>query len=371
MSVIIAVLIFLAVLFVLVLVHEWGHYITAKLTKMRVDEFAIGFPPTLWSKKIGETKYAINSLPIGGYVKILGEDGEEGALSLSEIDKTRTFGARPKWAQAVVLLAGVTMNMLLAWVLLIIISLSMAGSERSIAEADYTDEARLLVAEVLVDSPAEGSVPPGAYITSVTTTDGISPERLTPSSFSAVVEAANSDAVSVTYEFAGEEKVVAISPEVTTIDGVERSLVGVSLALVAPVDYGFFGAVKEGTLATIDLTKQVAVGIFTFFGDIFTGNADLSSVAGPVGIVGHVGDAAKQGMVQLLFFTALISINLAVINLLPIPALDGGRLVLVAVEAIARRPLSPVLAGRVNVIGFLFLIGVMVAVTVSDIWKLF
>jgi regulator of sigma E protease len=370
MSIIFAILIFLGVLFVLVLVHEWGHYITAKLTGMRVDEFGIGFPPTLWSKKVGETTYAFNVLPIGGYVKILGEDGEEGML-LSEYDKARTFGARPKWAQAVVLLAGVTMNMLLAWVLLIIIAVSMIGSEQSIAEADYTDESRLLVAQVLVDSPAENVIPAGAYITSVTSGGAESPEDLTPSSFSEVVEEAGGEPIMVTYEFEGVKQSATLSPEATTIDGVERSLLGVSLALVAPVDYGFFGAVQEGTLSTIDLTKRVAVGIFTFFGDIFTGNADLSSVAGPVGIVGHVGDAAEQGMISLLFFTALISINLAVINLLPIPALDGGRLVLVVIEAVTRRPLSPLLAGRVNVIGFLFLIGVMVAVTISDVWKLF
>lgn len=371
MSVIFAILIFLAVLFVLVLVHEWGHYITAKLTGMRVDEFGIGFPPTFWSKKIGETKYALNALPIGGYVKILGEDGEEGMPALSEADKSRTFGARPKWAQAIVLLAGVTMNMLLAWILLIVISIFMIGSERPIPEADYTSGARLFVAEVLVDSPAENTIPAGSYIVSVTADDVASPEALTPSSFSGVVEEADGTPLKVTYEHEGEVQSVAITPRMQSIDGVERSLLGVSLALVAPVDYGFFGAVEEGTLATIDLTKRVAVGIFTFFGDIFTGQADLSSVAGPVGIVGHVGDAAEQGIVQLLFFTALISINLAVINLLPIPALDGGRLVLVMIEAITRRSLSPILAGRVNVIGFLFLIGVMVAVTISDVWKLF
>ncbi|MFN3187925.1 MAG: M50 family metallopeptidase [Candidatus Paceibacteria bacterium] len=372
MTVIFAILIFLAVLFVLVLVHEWGHYITAKLTGMRVDEFAIGFPPTLWSKKVGETTYALNSLPIGGYVKILGEDGEEGMPPLSEYDKTRTFGARPKWAQALVLLAGVTMNMLLAWVLLIIISISMIGGERAIAETDYAADARLVVVEVLMDSPAENTIPPGAHITSVSVgEDSSSPTVLTPTSFSEVVTRAGQQTVTVVYEYEGKSQGVTLSPELTMVDGQERSLLGVSLALVAPVEYGFFEAVSEGTLATIDLTKRVTVGIFTFFGDIFTGNADFSTVAGPVGIVGHVGDAAQQGLIQLLFFTALISINLAIINLLPIPALDGGRLVLVAVETVIRRPLSPRLANKVNLIGFLFLIGIMVAVTISDIWKFF
>ena len=371
MTVLFAILIFLAVLFVLVLVHEWGHYITAKLTGMRVDEFGIGFPPTLWSKKVGETTYALNSLPIGGYVKILGEDGEEGMSALSEEDKTRTFGARPKWAQALVLFAGVTMNMLLAWLFLIIISISMIGGERPILEEDYTDDARLIVAEVLADSPAQGVVPVGAQVLAISTEDVSSPEILTPTSFSSIVTQAQDTPVTVTYEHNGEVQSATIQAKARTLEGEERLLLGVSLALVAPVEYGLFTAIAEGTLATIDLTKRVAVGIFTFFGDIFTGNADFSTVAGPVGIVGHVGDAAQQGFIQLLFFTALISINLAVINLLPIPALDGGRLVLVAVETVIRRPLSPRLAGKVNLIGFLFLIGVMVAVTVSDIWKFF
>jgi regulator of sigma E protease len=372
MSVLFAILIFLGVLFVLVLVHEWGHYITAKFTGMRVDEFAIGFPPTLWSKKVGETRYALNSLPIGGYVKILGEDGEEGTSTLSESERSRTFGARPKWAQALVLLAGVTMNMLLAWVLLIIIAGSMIGGERQISEAEYSAGARLLVVQVLPESPALSAIPEGAYIISVRVEDGgETPAILTPASFSAVVTEADTAPVTVTYEHEGEVNAVTLTPEMQVIDGVPRPLLGVSLALVAPVEYGFFGAVREGTVATIDLTKRVTVGIFTFFGDIFTGQADFSTVAGPVGIVGHVGDAAKLGIIPLLFFTALISINLAIINLLPIPALDGGRLVLVAVEAAIRRPLSPVLAQRVNIIGFLFLICIMIAVTVSDIWKFF
>lgn len=373
MSVLIAIGIFLVVLFVLVLVHEWGHYIVAKLTGMRVDEFAVGFPPTIWSRTIGETRYALNALPIGGYVKILGEDGDETATPLSEADRARTFGARPKWAQALVLLAGVTMNMLLAWVLLIVIAASLIGGERAVSEADYTGtNARLFVAEVLEDSPAAGKIPAGAYITAVIVEgEEMSLNRLTPTRFSEVVSEAGGMPVVVTYEFSEEVRTVTLVPESRTTEGEDRVVVGVSLALLAPVEYGLIGAIAEGTMATIDWTKRVTVGIFTFFGDILMGQADFSTVAGPVGLVGYVGDAAAQGVLQLLFFTALISINLAVINLLPIPALDGGRLVLVAVETVLRKPLSPVLAGRANAIGVIFLIALMIAVTVSDVWKLF
>jgi regulator of sigma E protease len=267
------------------------------------------------------------------------------------------------------------MNMVLAWVLLIVISMTMIGGERGVDESDFVGGGtRLLVAGVMTETPAEGVIPSGAYIIGVTVTEteiALTSESLTPSRFSAAVSDAKGAPVTITYEYQDEINSTTLVPVLKTVDGAERSLVGLSLTLVAPVEYGFFGAIGEGTRATIDLTKRVTIGIFTFFGDIVTGQADFSTVAGPVGIVGHVGDAAQAGIVQLLFFTALISINLAIINLLPIPALDGGRLVLVAVETVLRKPLSPVLAGRVNLIGFIFLIGIMVAVTVSDIWKLF
>ena len=160
---IITVLIFLAVLFVLVLVHEWGHYITAKLTGMRVDDFAIGFPPKLLSWKRGETTYSLNVLPIGGFVRIYGEDLTE--VVTAGPDSARAFGARPKWAQSLVLVAGVTMNVLFAWLLFVI--MLTVGVPTQVEENEATPAAVLTVAGILPGSPADTILTPNTLITAV------------------------------------------------------------------------------------------------------------------------------------------------------------------------------------------------------------
>ena len=160
-----SVILFLLVLFVLVLVHEWGHFIVAKKTGMRVDEFGIGFPPKLFSVKKGETEYTFNALPIGGFVRIWGENFADAAEEKeSGIDVSRSFAARPKWAQALVLIAGVTMNILFAWFLF---SLTyMIGLPTVVDEADATSAAELSIMDVLPDSPA-AVIPAGSVVNAV------------------------------------------------------------------------------------------------------------------------------------------------------------------------------------------------------------
>jgi regulator of sigma E protease len=367
MSVIISIAIFLVVLFVLILVHEWGHFIAAKKTGMRVDEFGIGFPPTLWSRQIGETNYKLNALPIGGYVKILGEDGESGELSLS--DQSRTFTARPYWAQAIVLLAGVTMNIVLAWFLLFCIAI--IGTTTAIDESIASESSALTVAGVLPSSPAS-ILPVGAKITDVTSSNGAQLNVLLPSSFISFVSENSETSIRISYEYEEVNTTVDLLPVSGLIpDEPERAILGVQLALFDTVSYSFFGAITQATYQTVYFLKSIVVGVVTFFSGLFTGNAALSDVAGPVGIVGYVGEAATFGFTALLFFTAIISLNLAVINLLPIPALDGGRLVFVVIEAIMRRPINQSIAAKINTFGFLFLIMVMILVTISDIGKFF
>jgi regulator of sigma E protease len=367
MSVIISIAIFLVVLFVLILVHEWGHFIAAKKTGMRVEEFGIGFPPTFWSRQVGETTYKLNALPIGGYVKILGEDGESQGLSL--FDQKRTFTARPYWAQAVVLLAGVTMNILLAWFLLFCIAI--IGTTTTIDESVATESSVLAVAGVLPSSPAS-ILPVGAKITEVSSANGEKLSVLLPSTFILFVADNAEFSIRISYEY--EEAVTSV--DLLAVPGLisndpERAVLGVQLALFDTVSYSFVGALTHASSQTIYFLKSIVVGVGMFFVGLFTGNAALSDVAGPVGIVGYVGEAATFGFTALLFFTAIISLNLAVINLLPIPALDGGRLVFVLIESITRRPINQSVVTKINTIGFLFLISVMILVTISDIGKFF
>ncbi len=397
-----SVFLFLVVLFVLILVHEWGHFIVAKKTGMRVDEFGIGFPPKLFGIKKGETEYTFNALPIGGFVKIFGENGEEpfspvesgandrrseanaeageggtkavlkstsnsrSADSRNNPD-SRSFSSRPKWAQALVLIAGVVMNILFAWVLFSVTY--MVGVPTAVEEASAGPEAQLLIAGTLPDSPA-AVIPAGSQIIMVTTGDQAL-EMPTPSTFSDFVSDNAPADLEVSYQLGGEVSTVTVSPVQGIIaDEPERYAVGASLALIEIQKQPFFIAIANGFTATINGLQAITVGLFTLISQSFAGTADFTQVAGPVGIVGMVGDAAAFGLTALLTFTAVISLNLAVINLLPFPALDGGRLVFVAIEAVTGKDIPPQWAGRMNLVGFALLMILMVAVTYNDILNL-
>lgn len=361
-----SIIIFFAVLFVLVLVHEWGHFIVAKKTGMRVDEFAIGFPPKLFGIKKGETAYNFNALPIGGYVKIWGENGEDEDGGAS-VDRSRAFGSRPKWAQALVLVAGVVMNIILAWVLFT--ATYLIGIPTAVDESVATDAADLYVAGVLADSPA-AVLPVGSVIESISY-ENVTIESPTPSEFTNTVAEAVPNSVEVSYTYADTSEVITLSPVQGLIESEpERYIVGASLSLLEEQKRPFFTAVVDGAKSTWAGLVGIAGGLWSLIAQSFAGEADFSQVAGPVGIVGLVGDAAAFGITALLTFTAIISLNLAVINLLPFPALDGGRLVFVIIEAITGKPIPHEWAGRINVVGFLILMLLMIAVTYNDILRL-
>jgi regulator of sigma E protease len=362
-----SIILFLLVLFVLILVHEWGHFIVAKKTGMRVDEFGIGFPPKMYGIKKGETEYTFNALPIGGFVRIYGENLEE--IPDDEPDKIRAFGSRPKWAQALVLIAGVTMNVVFAWFLFFVTFI--VGMPTAVDEAKSSPEAVLYVSGLLPNSPLVEKIPLGSEIVSVQAGNSelVKPS---PSTFTNFVQEHSNDTLNISYKYGDETGEVNVKPVKGLIAGhEEKSAVGVSLAMVETVNFSFLEALSKSFTTTIDGLKNITVGLFSLIVGAFSGTADLSQVAGPVGIVGMVGDAADFGFTALLTFTAIISLNLAIINLLPIPALDGGRLVFVAIEAITRKAINPVWAGRVNLIGFSLLMILMVVVTYNDIMRIF
>lgn len=367
-----SVIIFLAVLFVLILVHEWGHYIVAKLTGMRVDEFGIGFPPRLFSFRRGETTYTLNALPIGGFVRIYGENPDEvkseGGENHLKNDATRAFGARPTWAQVLVLMAGVTMNLLFAWFLFVV--LLLLGIQTTVDEGQQSTSAQLLITAVLPHSPAEGVLPANSFIRSVVA-DSETLSSLTPSAFSNFMMTHPEAPLFVTYEKAGVTKTVSVVPHGGVLSSTSsQPAIGVALSLVELTQYPLGTALVQATHETQVTTVLIVHGLASLLSGMITGTADYSQVSGPVGIVGYVGDAAAVGFTSLLYFMAIISINLAVINLLPIPALDGGRIIFVAIEAVIRRPLNPVWAGRINFAGFALLMLLMVVVTAHDILKL-
>lgn len=351
------------VISVLVFVHELGHFIVAKLSKVRVDEFAIGFPPKLWSFKKGETTYSLNLILFGGYVKIFGENPD--ADSISGPDSGRSFVHKNRGVQAMILIAGVAMNVVFAWLLL---SGSFMLGVTQAVESD-TGTSKVLIAEVVKGSPAEeAGLQREDIIGSITDSSGKKYEQVNASVVDSAIKNSNGKPITLTYQRGVEDRTVNITPKLGVVP--DKLAIGVSMVNVASVKYPFFKSLIEGAKATYSLTIATTVGLFEFFKSLFIFEADLTQVSGPVGIAGYLNQAREFGMSTFLSFVALISINLAVINMVPFPALDGGRLLFVTIESIIRRPLNPKIANTLNIVGFALLLLLMLIITTSDIGKL-
>lgn len=367
-----SIILFFIILVVLILVHEFGHFIVAKKSGIRVDEFGIGFPPRLFGKTYGETKYTVNVLPFGGFVKIFGENPDE--ISIDGPDSARSFVNKPKWIQAAVLFAGVGFNVLLAWVLLSVGF--MVGMPTLVSEEDFAlvQDPRLAIIEVLSGSPAElAGLSSGDTVTSLSQ-GGVMLDNPIPTSVTAFIAEHGNEPITVLYTSSRTQETHTVIIEPTTgliSEEPERPAIGISMGIIGSVRHLPHIAIYEGGAMTVRLLSAVTVALAGFFTGILTFSADFSQIAGPVGIVGVVGDAAALGIIPLLIFTSVISLNLAVINLLPFPALDGGRLFFLLIETIKGSPIKPRIANLANTLGFALLILLMLFVTYHDIVKLF
>ncbi len=362
------ILIFIIVLAVLILVHEAGHFFVAKWTGMRVDEFGLGFPPkaTSFQPEDSETEYSLNWLPFGGFVKIFGEDLE--GIEEDHPDKDRSFAEQSTAAQVAVLIAGVAMNMVLAFLLL---SVSfMIG--KTVVDSDpgqTLQNQRVVITKIQPDSPAEeAGLTPGAQLRGVAVGDRQASEGgITPDIIQEYVNAATSSPVVLTTQIGSSTSTATITPAVTDAD---EQQIGVYMSEVGTLTLGPIQAIGRGAQATVDLTERTVVGFYDLLKQAITGQDGLGQVAGPVGIADLVGDAADRGAAPLFSFVALISINLAVLNLLPIPALDGGRIVFSLIEAVRKKPIPPKVARWANGTAFILLIILMLVITFNDILRL-
>ncbi|MCX6753636.1 MAG: RIP metalloprotease RseP [Candidatus Nomurabacteria bacterium] len=378
-----SIIIFIVIILVLVVSHEFGHFIVAKLNNIRVDEFSFGFPPKIYGKKIGETTYNLNALPFGGYVKIFGENiNEADLLEVGFLDKKetpeklelaeRSLINKPRYIQALVMVAGVVMNFLVAWLLLSVGFMSGLPSSVGMApRGAIVNNQYLTVTSVVKGSPAEiAGLKTGDKLLALdTTTDST---KLLSSNFGAenvqsFIKKHGGEQVKVEFIRAKENKELEVTP-INNKDGVP--VIGIAMDTIGTLQLPVHKAVWEGLKLTTDLTISTAVGFYKLISQAVMGKGDMSAVTGPIGIVGVVGDAAKFGFIYLLSFTALISINLAVINLLPFPALDGGRILFLLIEKIKGSRIKPKISNAVNMVGFGLLMLLMVVITYHDIVKL-
>lgn len=361
-----SIILFIIVLGVLIFVHELGHFLVAKWAKIRVDEFAIGFPPRLVSVQRGETRYALNLIPFGGYVKIFGENPDDASLAEGA---TNSFARRSKWIQAAVLVAGVTFNVLFAWLLFSVSFMSGFPAIVTEENAAQVTDAQTVVTSVLPNSPAsEAGLTVGDAILMLEVPDRAVLGKPSVEGVQQFIATHGTEPVVLTVRRDGEERAITVTPTETIV--ADKPAIGISMNYVGVLTLGPVAALTEGAVTTVTMMRDTAVGLGTFLFDIVRGQAAFDQVAGPVGIVGLVGDASQFGFVYLLGFTAFISINLAVLNLIPFPALDGGRLLFVLIEGVTRRQIKPSIANTINAVGFMLLILLMVVITVSDVVKL-
>jgi regulator of sigma E protease len=351
-----SIIIFIIILSVLVIVHELGHFLVAKKFGIKVDEFGLGYPPKAKSLfKWKGTDFTLNWLPFGGFVRIFGENPTEEEIAED------SFQSKNRGIQAAVLVAGVAGNFLFAWLL---ISLGfMTGLAAPVGTSLPVEDAKTVITTVLPGSPAdEAGLKAGDAIVSLTR-GGASPE-LSPESISDFIDDSR-EPIAFIVDRGGNRSEISVSPEEGVVEG--KPAIGIAMDVVGSVHLPPHKALWHGLVVSSEMTWLTAKALGTFIISAISGSADLSQVTGPVGIVSMVGDVTELGFSYLVTFTAVISINLAIINLVPFPALDGGRLLFVGIEALIRRPVPARIFNAVNTAGFFLLIFLMILITVRDV----
>lgn len=337
-TVVASILVFGSVIFI----HEFGHFITAKKSGIKVNEFSIGMGPLLVSKTVGETQYSLRLLPIGGYCAMEGEDEES--------DDERSFSNAPVWKRIIVVIAGAMMNLLLGFLILGILT-ATGGSIASRTVAKFYDDASTEASGLRVDDKivmVNGS--------RIFVAEDIFYEML-------YVEDGKADIVVIR----DGEKVTLEDVTFKTEWDEENN---VNLIVLDFAVYGvkktFASVMKSSFLQAISTTRLIIKSVL----QIITGVVPVNSLSGPVGIVSVIGDAAGNGLRSLLNILSYISIDLGVMNLLPVPALDGGKLLLLLIEAVTKKKLDQKWEMIINVAGFALLILLMVFATYNDIARL-
>jgi regulator of sigma E protease len=371
------IFVFIVTLLILVVIHELGHFFAAKKFNIKVLEFGFGIPPRAWGKKIGETIWSLNWLPFGGFVRLLGEDESDKSV----LDDKRSFAKAAIWKRITVVIAGVVMNLLLAWVLFYIVLGAQGFKTQLPLLSDYkfvgvnqTTDTAIIVGNIAEGSPAQQSG----------LTDG---DRITAFNGSVVTDA--DQFVSEIKANAGKE----VKLTITDIQGNNSREVTLIPRENPPAGQGALG-VSLGGLKTVNLNYETPMqklfagpihsyNLMAYSGKILGETIGYSfkekdiapvsnAVAGPVGITSVVAQilSVKNPVIPYLDFVAALSLNLAVVNVLPFPGLDGGRLFFLVIEGITRKKTHAVVEKYVHTIGLLVLLSLIMLITISDIRKL-
>ena len=357
-------LLFIGILVIVVIGHEFGHFIVAKWNGVKVEEFGFGLPPKIWGfkPKNSETEYNINALPIGGYVKLLGEEGDNR-------DNPRSFAFKKPWQRIAILSAGVIMNIIIAVIAFTIVG--MMGTQAVIDESKINSgkfsNITTFIATVAKDSPAEkADLRFGDEIQTIAGVKVITQDEVTNK-----IKENIGKPVEIVVKRGDQTLTKTVEPRENPPEG--QGAIGISTQLTGMQKLSFFDSFKLAfnsiyviISTTLYILGQMIMSLFT--------QAPLpaeADVTGPIGLVQIVGDVRDLGMGYIITFIGLISTSLALFNILPIPALDGGRIVFVVIEWIKGSPVTQSLENKFHIVGYSVLMLLTLLVTIRDIIKLF
>lgn len=325
MTIIIAVLVFT----VLVVIHEFGHFLFARLAGIKVEEFAVGMGPKIWGYQGKETLYSIRALPLGGFCRMLGEDERN--------DDPKSFNSKPIWRRISVIVFGPLMNLALA---LLILSLVYAPTP--------------VISAVRKDLPAaKAGIVAGEKVVEIQGKPITEWKQIKP-----IITENIGKQTLIKLETKGATREVTVTP--VAIEGVEGGIIGIDPGAKL---HGF--SLAQGVYNVSFITTEMV----KFLGKLIAGQGNMNEVVGPIGIVHFVGESTKTGLPSLLNLTALLSLNLFIVNLIPFPALDGGRLIFLIIEGVRRKPVDPQKEGFVHFVGFVLLMMLSAVILYRDFLK--
>ncbi len=343
----------------LVGIHELGHFLFCKLFKVRTPTFSMGFGPFITSKKVGETTFALSAIPLGGYVEIAGlaEMGQGDQKEAHSKDKN-SFAAKPYWQKLLVLLGGILFNLMFAYFALSL--LFMMGLPKT--ELLYPRNAKPVIHEIKEDSAAsKAGLAVGDRIIS------INGQELDDNGLKAytLINSLPGAETSLVVERDGQQQEITTTLDSRDLGDKKVGSLGVLFEITGTPGLPFVSAIKEG----ISLTNAYIKATFLGFKQIFA-KRDVSKMGGPIKIISETVKAAGTGFEVFLLFLAVVSINLAVFNLIPLPILDGGQILFYTIEAIIGRPLSTKMKEYIHIGSWLLILALVVYLSTQDIWQL-
>lgn len=349
MTVLFNILLFIIILTIIIAIHEFGHFIWAKITGVYVYEFAIGMGPKILSKKYGETVYSIRAIPFGGFCQLAGEDLDED--DAKKVPKNKRLQNKNCWQRFLIMVFGPLNNFILAVVLLFFLALIWGGNTMNpviteVEKGSAIEKAGIEVGDKIVEINGQ----------KVKTSDDIS-------LYIAMADPTKKNDIIVLRD--GKEIEFKVKPKKVEKDDVVSYKYG--MALQQKKTKGFGNAIVYTFKKTGSIFKQMFITVKA----LFTGGVKLSQLSGPVGIYSIVGEQAKTGLANIIYLIAFLSINVGFINLLPIPAFDGGHILFIIIEMIKGSPVKPELENKIHTIFLMLLLLLMLVVTFNDILRLF